>query len=82
MDAKIDTKSQVLDLCFKRAPWHKKDETVLIGDTKFDCIGANTVGIDCIGITWGSGTRDDFEEHMAIAICDEPEEVLDYIELH
>lgn len=80
LDAKIDTKAEVLELCFKRAPWHKKDETVLIGDTKFDCIGANAVGIDCIGITWGSGTREELTEHLASVIFDYPDEVLDYIE--
>lgn len=80
LDAKIDTKAEVLELCFKRAPWHKKDETVLIGDTKFDCIGANAVGIDCIGITWGSGTREELTEHSASVIFDYPDEVLDYIE--
>lgn len=80
LDAKIDTKAQVLELCFKRAPWHKKDETVLIGDTKFDCMGANTVGIDCIGITWGSGTRKELEEYWATAVFDFPDEVLNYIE--
>ena len=80
LDAKIDTKAQVLELCFKRAPWHKKEETVLIGDTKFDCIGASSVGVDCIGITWGLSSREELMEHQAIAVFDYPDEVLDYIE--
>jgi phosphoglycolate phosphatase len=80
MDAKIDTKAQVINLCFERAPWHLKEETVLIGDTMFDVDGANQVGIKCIGITWGSGTRDDLYEHGAIEVFDYPDEVLDYIE--
>ncbi len=79
LDAKVDTKAEVIDLCFKRAPWHQKDETVLIGDTKFDCIGANTAGIDCLGITWGSGSRAELEENGAITVVDYPDEVLDYI---
>lgn len=80
LDAKIDTKAQVLELCFKRAPWHRKEETVLIGDTKFDCIGAKEVGVDCIGITWGSGTREELFENGACTVLDYPDEVLDYIE--
>ncbi len=80
LDAKIDTKAQVLELCFNRAPWHKKEETILIGDTKFDVNGANQVGIDCLGITWGSGTREELLEKGAIEVLDYPEEVLDYIE--
>lgn len=80
MDAKVDTKAEVIDLCFKRAPWHRKEETVLIGDTKFDVNGAKEAGIDCIGITWGSGTREELEELGAIAVFDFTDEVLDYIE--
>ncbi|MCR5195438.1 MAG: HAD hydrolase-like protein [Pseudobutyrivibrio sp.] len=80
MDAKIDTKAQVIDLCFKRAPWMTKEDTVLIGDTKFDCDGANQRNIDCIGITWGFGERQDLVEHDAAVILDFPSEVLDYIE--
>ena len=80
LDAKVNTKAQVLELCFKRSPWHLKDETILIGDTEFDCIGANSIGIDCVGITWGSGTREDLEHHGAVAVFDYPDEVLNYIE--
>lgn len=80
LDASIDTKAEVIDLCFSRAPWHKRDETVLIGDTKFDVIGAKTAGIDCIGISWGFGTRKDLEASGATVILDFCEEVLDYIE--
>ncbi len=80
MDAKIDTKAEVIDLCFERAPWMIKDETILIGDTKFDCDGANEKEIDCLGITWGFGDKEDLVEHGAIQVLDEPGEVLDYIE--
>ncbi|MCR4568001.1 MAG: HAD hydrolase-like protein [Pseudobutyrivibrio sp.] len=80
MDAKIDTKAEVIDLCFERAPWMIKDETILIGDTKFDCDGANEKEIDCLGITWGFGDKEDLVEHGAIQVLDEPSEVLDYIE--
>ena len=79
-DASIDTKAQVIDLCFRRAPWHKKEETVLIGDTKFDVDGAKTAGIDCIGVSWGFGFREDMLEHGALEVFDFPGEVLDYIE--
>ncbi len=80
LDASIDTKAQVIDLCFSRAPWHKKEETVLIGDTKFDAEGAVKMGIDCIGITWGFGSRWDLEDAGASIIFDYPYEVLEYIE--
>ena len=80
LDASIDTKAQVIDLCFSRAPWHNKSETVLIGDTKFDAEGAKEMGIDCIGVSWGFGSRWDLEDAGALTILDYPSEVLDYIE--
>lgn len=80
LDAKIDTKAEVIELCFERAPWHKREETVLIGDTKYDAEGAKQTGISCIGITWGFGSRWDLEDAGASVIFDYPGEVLDYIE--
>ena len=82
MDAKIDTKEQVINLCFKRAPWHLKEETLLIGDTMFDADGAKAAGIDCIGISWGFGSTEEMLEHGAVDVFDFPGEVLDYIESH
>ena len=80
LDAKINTKQQVIDLCFERAPWHTKEETLLIGDTKFDADGAKAAGIDCIGVSWGFGSREEMLEHGALEVLDFPSEVLDYIE--
>lgn len=79
-DASIDTKAQVIELCFSRAPWHQKSETVLIGDTKYDAEGALEMGIDCIGVSWGFGSRWDLEDGGAVTVLDYPSEVLDYIE--
>ncbi len=48
----------------------KKDETIIIGDTFYDMRGAKKVGIDCIGVTYGFGKREDFIEYSPVAICD------------
>lgn len=77
---KIDTKTLVLEECFNRCPWHKREETVLIGDTRYDVVGAVETGIDCIGVTYGFGTREDLLEHGAKAVFDELTEVAEYIE--
>lgn len=80
LDAKINTKEQVINLCFSRAPWHLKEETILIGDTKFDVDGAKASGIECIGVSWGFGSTDEMLEHGALEVFDYPDEVLYYIE--
>lgn len=79
LDGKISTKEQVLEHLFEETGM-KKEETLLIGDTKFDVLGAARVGIPCIGITYGFGTREELKEAGAVAIFDTTEEVESYLE--
>lgn len=53
----------------------QKSTTVLIGDTIYDMKGAQKVGIDAIGVTYGFGKREDLEKYSPIAICESAEEV-------
>lgn len=80
LDGKVNSKEDVINLCFERSPWKHKDETILVGDTKFDAEGASVCDLACLGITWGFGTRDELFEYGAIEVCDTCDEVLDYIE--
>jgi phosphoglycolate phosphatase len=50
-------------------------EAVMIGDRKFDIIGAKKTGMLSIGITWGYGSREELESAGADAIVDSPEEL-------
>ena len=79
-DGRIDTKAQVIEECFRRAPWKKKEETILIGDTKFDADGAIESDLTCIGITWGFGTKEELLNAGAKAVFDTCEEELEYVE--
>ena len=79
-DGRIDSKLDVIEECFRRAPWKKKDETVLIGDTKYDVEGAVAGDIDCICVSWGFGERQEMLDFGALEVFDTCDEVLDYIE--
>lgn len=72
LDGKIDTKIQVLNEAFRRIkdrdPLFSRDRAVLIGDTHFDVDGAKEAGIDCIGVSYGFGTREELESHGAVAV--------------
>ena len=76
LDGKIDTKQEVLEEAFRRLGNPDKSEVVLIGDTKYDAIGAQTVGIDCVGITYGFGTKEELEEHGAVKIFETIDQVV------
>lgn len=47
------------------------EEAVLVGDSHFDAIGANTAGVDFIAVTYGYGFGDDDppEKYHPLAIC-------------
>ena len=48
----------------------EKENSVLVGDTFYDMRGAKKVGIDCIGVTYGFGKKEDFAEYSPVAVCD------------
>lgn len=37
------------------------DQVIMVGDRKHDCLGAKEVGIDCIGVLYGYGSREELE---------------------
>ena len=51
------------------------EHTVLIGDTKYDVIGALHCGIPCIGVRWGYAAERELEEAGALSIAESPEEL-------
>ncbi len=45
---------------------------IMIGDRKFDCLGAKKNGMRSIGVTWGYGSMAELREAGASALCDQP----------
>lgn len=82
LDGSISTKEEVLEELGRRmASLHiGKDEMCLIGDTKYDAVGAKAFGIRCVGVSYGFGTREDMLVAGAEAVFDRIEEVEKYIE--
>ena len=74
----IQSKASVLNKLFDTSDF-KKEESVLIGDTKFDVEGANEVGIDCLGVSWGTGTEEEMIGAGAIQVFDDHESLIDYL---
>ena len=48
----------------------RTDNMVMVGDTKFDVIGAKIHGIPCIGVSWGYGTVTEMRDAGAAFIAD------------
>ncbi len=57
----------------------KPEETVLVGDRKFDAEGAKAVGCDSLGVLWGHGSKEELLAAGFTAVVKSPSEVVDYI---
>lgn len=55
------------------------ENVVMVGDTKFDVLGAKEHGIPTIGVAWGYGTREEMLEAGAVAIAEKPEDLLQLV---
>ena len=49
------------------------ENTVLIGDTKYDVVGAQRCGIPCVGVRWGYAAEGEMEEAGVAAMVETPE---------
>ncbi len=46
------------------------DGVILVGDTKFDIIGANEIGVDSVGVLWGYGEEEELRSLGASYIAE------------
>ena len=54
----------------------RADNMIMVGDTKFDVLGAKAHGIPCIGVSWGYGSVEEMREAGAVSIADTMEQLL------
>lgn len=78
MDGSRDSKSDVI--AYLLAQVSDLNQTVMVGDTEFDVLGAKAHGIPCIGVSWGYGTVEAMLEAGAVSIAHSMEEL--FSQLH
>ena len=62
-------------IAYLLAQMEHQGETVMVGDTHYDIIGAKAHGIPAIGVSWGYGEVAAMEQAGAMAIADTMEEL-------
>lgn len=77
LDGSRDTKSKVIAYLLEHCP--ASDQTVMVGDTKYDVLGAAAHGIGTIGVAWGYGEVADMEAAGAEAIARSPAQLLEML---
>ena len=58
----------------------RADHVTMVGDTKYDIIGAKAHGIPAIGVSWGYGDVKEMEDAGAKAIAHSMEELLELLQ--
>jgi phosphoglycolate phosphatase len=78
LDGKIGEKEQVIEVVLD-AVKADKTSTVMVGDTRFDLIGAEKMGLDAIGVTYGFASRDELEQYSHIALIDDISQIFEVL---
>jgi len=73
-----NSKSKVLEYAFSKAGINDKSKAVLIGDRKYDILGAHELGIKCIGVLYGYGTKDELIQYGADFLLDTVEDIEEF----
>ncbi|HEX8515450.1 MAG TPA: HAD-IA family hydrolase [Bacteroidia bacterium] len=61
LDGSHVEKKDIIQTILDMIPEAQKEEMLMIGDRKFDIIGARQHGIDCAAVTFGYGTIDELQ---------------------
>lgn len=83
LDGRILNKEDVLGEALAYLKSRHPDITVkdilMVGDRRYDAIGANFFGIDCAGVTYGFSEEGELEEAGCLYIVDRPEELISIV---
>ena len=75
MDGRRVEKEEVVEEAIAQFGNISKDEIIMVGDRKFDVIGAHERGLKAIGVTYGYGGREELTEAGADVLVDNVEEL-------
>lgn len=80
LDGGRGTKAQVIEYALETCKIKNRDEVLMIGDREHDVFGAESLGIDCVGVLYGFGSREELENAGAKYIISRPEELINILE--
>ena len=75
MDETRSQKDEVIRYALESCNITDMSEVIMVGDTKFDVIGANKFGMDSAGVLFGYGTKEEMEKEGATYICETADEL-------
>lgn len=78
LDGKISKKIEVIQWVLQTAGLSPKD-ALMIGDRKFDLIGAQQAGMDAMGILFGFGSRQELREYPHVYLAPTARDMVEYL---
>ena len=80
LDGERNSKAEVIHHIFASCSVLDKAETVMIGDRKYDVMGAKQMGVDAIGVLYGYGNATELQQAGADYIVKDVQELRELIE--
>lgn len=76
LDGRRARKSEVIEEALRRLGMDRaRDSVLMVGDREHDVDGARDCGIQCIGVAYGYGTREELEKAGAVYIAETVEDL-------
>lgn len=79
LDGSRDTKEAVLQYILDSGRVPDRQDAVMVGDTKFDMIGAAAFSLPAVGVLYGFGSRQELEENGALFLARDAAELERYL---
>lgn len=80
MDGRRTDKKEVIEYVLENSGVKDTDEVIMVGDRKYDVIGAHELGIKCIAVLFGYGSKEELVEAEADFLAETPDKIADIIE--
>ena len=78
LDGSLSDKTDLLNHVLEKQGFAPHD-AVMIGDRRFDMIGAKNHCIRALGVLWGYGSEEELRDAGADGICSHPKEIYDQV---
>lgn len=79
LDGGRGTKAEVIEYAFRENGITDLKNVLMIGDREYDVIGAHKIGIDCLGILYGFGDKEEFAQAGADYVEADVADILKYV---
>ena len=80
MDGTRNEKHEVIAYAMEKLGIPSPDAVLMVGDRRDDVVGAKRCNMDCVGVEWGFGTREELEAAGAVKTVQKPQDLLQFFE--